>query len=434
VFVNHSLKNNMAKQIKKDAKGRNAVSMGQSLFGEDVLKTLSLRDTYRYPPFTILDSKQGDWQARRKWWVAKGIESEIGRKEGLAYDINFEKYGLSSGYAKKEEGVEAEKSAFEKGTSVFDAALCELMYSWFAPEGGSVLDTFAGGSVRGIIAGCMGLKYTGIELRPEQVAANIEQGKKFLGTEAGFIEPTWICGDSAVVTPTLEEKFDFFFSCPPYMDLEVYSDMEADLSNMSDEEFTRLYTDIIVAGCSKLKDNRFGCFVIGDVRDPDGFYKDFVTITKNAFYAGGTKLYNDIVLLNSVGTAAMRAGRPMLNRKLAKIHQNVLVFYKGDPSKIQDTYNTPEEIEKFTKQTKKAEQIIETAEAVVDAVVSMDFSDKPSETVVIEYTPTENCKVIPAVKTIDELGLNTPNDKWEAAAINQVCNKPAEPENWNEVF
>ena len=62
------------------------------------------------------------------------------------------------------------------GTSIFDPVLCELIYRWFAPKAGVVLDPFAGGSVRGIVAARLGLTYVGIDLRAEQVAANREQG------------------------------------------------------------------------------------------------------------------------------------------------------------------------------------------------------------------------------------------------------------------
>lgn len=46
------------------------------------------------------------------------------------------------------------------GTSIFDPVLCELAYRWFCPPGGSILDPFAGGSVRGIVAGILGREYT----------------------------------------------------------------------------------------------------------------------------------------------------------------------------------------------------------------------------------------------------------------------------------
>ena len=69
-------------------------------------------------------------------------------------------------------------AAGQSGTSIFDPVLCELAYRWFCPAGGTVLDPFAGGSVRGVVASKVGLKYIGVELREEQVEANRVQGDK----------------------------------------------------------------------------------------------------------------------------------------------------------------------------------------------------------------------------------------------------------------
>ena len=48
------------------------------------------------------------------------------------------------------DGGESENT--QSGTSIFDPVLCELAYRWFCPPGGTVLDPFAGGSVRGIVS------------------------------------------------------------------------------------------------------------------------------------------------------------------------------------------------------------------------------------------------------------------------------------------
>ena len=42
------------------------------------------------------------------------------------------------------------------GTSIFDPVLCEVLYNWYSPAGGVVLDPFAGGSVLGITAEMLG--------------------------------------------------------------------------------------------------------------------------------------------------------------------------------------------------------------------------------------------------------------------------------------
>ncbi|WP_368909071.1 hypothetical protein, partial [Escherichia coli] len=77
--------------------------------------------------------------------------------------------------------------------------------------------------------------------------------------------------------------------------------------------------------------NRFAIVVISDVRDKAGFYRDLTGLTKSIFEKNGIYFYNDLILLNSLGSGALRARRNMRNRKLVRIHQNVLVFYKGNP-------------------------------------------------------------------------------------------------------
>jgi hypothetical protein len=60
-------------------------------------------------------------------------------------------------------------------TSIFDPVLCELVYLWSCPPAGLVLDAFAGGSVRGIVANRLGRRYYGVDLSARQIAANEEQ-------------------------------------------------------------------------------------------------------------------------------------------------------------------------------------------------------------------------------------------------------------------
>ena len=39
----------------------------------------SLSDRFGVPPFTILDARRGEWQERKRQWLALGIKSELGR-------------------------------------------------------------------------------------------------------------------------------------------------------------------------------------------------------------------------------------------------------------------------------------------------------------------------------------------------------------------
>ena len=282
-----------------------------------------LSDTFGAPPVSVLDTKQGYWQDRKRAWISLGLESEIGRKASCL-PTNLGKYGRSG----------------SSGISMFDPVLCELMYTWFNIEGGSVYDCFAGGSVRGIVADKLGYKYTGIELRQEQVDAN-----KRNAVELG-LAPTWYCDDSLNADKYIEDNsIDMCFTCPPYANLEVYSDLPNDISNMDYNNFLDTYDQILSIACRKLKEDRFFVIVVGDVRDKQGAYRNFLSDTKNIMLKNNLCLYNECILLESLGSACLRAGKFMrATRKITKVHQNVLIFYKGNIKNIKEIYSDDIEI------------------------------------------------------------------------------------------
>ena len=147
------------------------------------------------------------------------------------------------------------------------------------------------------------------------------------------VRPVWVCGDSMETLDDAPDA-DFVFSCPPYGDLEQYSDDPRDLSAMEWHTFVAAYKRIILRSVARLKPDSFACFVVGDFRDNKGFYRNFVSETIDGFEQAGARLYNEAILATSVGSAAMRVTKQFeASRKMAKTHQNVLVFCKGDPRK-----------------------------------------------------------------------------------------------------
>lgn len=280
------------------------------------------------PPFSVLNSREGFWQDRKRAWVGLGLQSELGRDSGLTYGVPET---LKDGRKARMKG--------DSGTSIFDPVLCELSYLWWTAPGQKVLDPFAGGSVRGIVAAVMGRRYVGCELRGEQVAANREQALAMHRAQPGLLKtrPMWVEGDSLQTVPQQPADFDFVFSCPPYGNLEVYSDDPADISNKTHGQFLELYRAIIAAACDRLADDRFAAFVVANYRpkETSGKMTDFVGDTIAAFQDAGLSFYNDVILVNAVGTAAMRANTNFVrgHRKVVKSHQNLLVFVKGDPAR-----------------------------------------------------------------------------------------------------
>jgi DNA modification methylase len=278
------------------------------LFGNVIVTDPILREQFIEPPFSVLDTKSGNWQRRKKLWASLGIKSEIGRSSVV---------------------INMDTTKQEKNTasyvSIFDPALCEVLYKWFCIEGGEILDCFAGGSVRGIVANKLGYKYTGIDIRQEQIDSNREQALEILDVTN---QPNWFVGDSNLVLDGFNKQFDFVFSCPPYADLEVYSDLEGDISNMPYIQFMKAYESIIEKSCKLLKKDGLACFVVGEVRDKNGNYIGFVPDTIRAFKKCGMKFYNEAILLNAIASASMRANGNMKSKKLVKVHQNILVFKK----------------------------------------------------------------------------------------------------------
>lgn len=256
------------------------------------------------PPFSILDTRKGDWIDRRKQWQLKigdnGESREGTLGVGLLEDIN--------------------------SVSILDAAMAEILVKWFGKVGGVAFDPFAGDTVFGFVSASLGMHFVGIELRQEQATINQERCDKH-GLSARYICDTSEKMDEYVAN----DSVDFVFSCPPYADLEVYSDDPRDLSNMSHDNFFLIYRKILQNTYAKLKNNRFAVIVMGDVRGKDGGYIGTVNQTITIMLEAGFKLYNELILINSHGTLPIRAGAAMRkSRKVGKTHQNILVFLKGD--------------------------------------------------------------------------------------------------------
>lgn len=278
---------------------------------EVVVSHKKLQETFIVPPFSILDSRQGYWMERKKSW--KNLIGDEGDSREYALD-------------------EAIMANINQGVSILDPVLSELIVRWFGLPQSKMFDCFAGDSVFGYVASYLGNSFTGVELREEQVKLNNSR-------VTGF-NSKYICDDGQNVCNHIQKNSqDLLFSCPPYFDLEVYSDLPNDASNQqSYEDFIKILDNAFTGAISCLKDDRFAAIVVGDIRRQDGFYYDFITDIKNIFIKNGMGLYNEMVLVEPIGTLPQRVGRYMTNRKIGKCHQNVLVFYKGDTSKIKNNF------------------------------------------------------------------------------------------------
>ena len=272
----------------------------------------SLQRDFIAPPFSILDGRQGYWLDRKRWW-----KEQINDK-GQARAVSIIDTNISRG----------------ESASILDPALSEVILQWFTPyTGAKVFDNFAGDTVFGYVAGSLGHSFTGIELRKEQAEFNNERTME--------LDAHYICDDGRNVDKHLQAgSQDLYFSCPPYYDLEVYSDDPNDASNQASyEEFYQILDEAFTKAIACLKDNRFAVVVVGNIRnDKTGGYYNFVGDVVNTFIRNGMYFYNDMILIDPIGSAGIRARKSMLRRKVVKVHQNVLVFYKGDHKQIDSLF------------------------------------------------------------------------------------------------
>lgn len=357
-----------------------------------------MTDTFIVPPFSVLDTRQGYWQDRKREWLAYGMRSELGRGDRLTYvggdrdetdldPVSAKIVGMKRGSGslapgssgpkrspkdvwldtatgKRASAVTSRREAdaasnltgapklpewadngtenMAAGTSIFDPVLCEVAYRWFIPvESGRVLDPFAGGVVRGAVASILGHRYVGVDLSEGQVKANRAQEWVWGDGPA----PTWVVGNSIDLPslvdedPALAGPYDLVFTCPPYYDLEVYSDADGDLSSMeSYEAFLSDYRAILAHACAELNEDRFAVVVVSEVRDSHrrgGPFVGLVPDTIRALTDAGLVFYNEMILVNAAGTLPLRAARQFqATRKIGRTHQNVIVAYKGNPAGV----------------------------------------------------------------------------------------------------
>lgn len=326
---------------------------GDGIGGLPEAEAGSLEEYFIVPPFSVLDSRTARWQTRKTAWSERIGDLGESREEVLYRSIPIKYPQLYKEFIKlrrlgkvktsdfrewlesvPEERLEIENSRrAAAGVSILDPVLAEISCKWFGIDGGAAFDCFAGDTCFGFVSASCGMKFTGIELREEQVRINNDR--------VAGLDAKYICDDGQNVAQHIApESQDLLFSCPPYFNLEVYSNDPKDASNQDTyEDFIKIIRNAFTAAAGCLKENRFAVIVVGDVRDEDsGEYYDFPGDVVRIFKDAGLHFLNEMILLEVTTSAAIRAGKFMEGRKVCKCHQNVLVFYKGNPLMVADNF------------------------------------------------------------------------------------------------
>jgi hypothetical protein len=243
--------------------------------------------------------------------------------------------GESGHDGERSETFRGDHNSVYTGTySVFPAPLVEwilLRYSQ-RPDGLQpgvpcrVLDAFAGGPPRGAVSGIMGYEYHGIEVRQQQIDEN-----KAVMERLGLKNVHYHLDDGRFMDIPGTD-FDIGLTCPPYYDLEVYSDLTNDISASS--SYQQFNADMAMCAASyldKIRPLGFVCVVVGPFRDKNtGELRDFPGHTIANFREAGFIYWQDIILSKNFGSAAQRSTNAWRGKKLVPIHEHLLVFRKPE--------------------------------------------------------------------------------------------------------
>jgi hypothetical protein len=220
--------------------------------------------------------------------------------------------------------------------SVLDPVACEVILRFFMPtKGKRVYNPFGGGVQFGFVSGDYGYEYVSSEIRQNQCDANNAICQDFKSVK-------FVKSDSSTYTP--EGKFDLCFSCPPYYQVEEYLDYDgaAPAGELNTIPTYEAFRDTLFAGYKKaiaaLNDNCFFVVMTGDSRDKNGAYYGCEAEHEIFFKEQGLSIYNKIIYLECEFTRLAQAKVTLNYRKFPKREQKILVFYKGDISKISELY------------------------------------------------------------------------------------------------
>lgn len=272
-----------------------------NLFGERQ-KKLSMKDRIGFIPISI-------WQP--DWNVVNTLKPIVG-DDGSTRELIGDKMQLPGS---------------KYSVSIFNPHLAQMILSAYCPTKAKIYDAFGGGGTRGFIATAMGHDYLGVEIRADEVE-RIQRQMDTLG-----LHFTMVAEDSTkfAIQP---EVFDFSYSCPPYYDLEVYSELEGDMSNADTyEDFLKMLAQSLVISYLGLKPGALCVWVVGNFRDKKGclvhFNGDLARLGKEV----GFDLWDELIFWGASGAAHQRAGQFEANRKSVRVHEYIVIFKKPERSK-----------------------------------------------------------------------------------------------------
>lgn len=258
------------------------------------------------------------------------------KKRGGGYAFHYKKNQRSI-YKNKNYTPGLEKSGMKlqgrtNTLSAFPQNIGRIITKIYCPEGGTVVDFFAGHNSRMELCYKAGMNYIGFDICHDFMVENRKMAETLdrRNKESLLPNSNWIKlyeGSSAKVDLP-DDYGDFSITSPPYWDIEYYGPEEKQLGKSKTyKDFIRNLFPHVAENYRILKQGAFCCWFINDFRKDKVFYPYHIDLYGLFIEAGFTPFNTYIVDLGNPVNAAFV--RDIINNKiLPKKHEYILVFRK----------------------------------------------------------------------------------------------------------
>jgi len=248
--------------------------------------------------------------------------------DGLEDKLGFKPHSMWYDYPRTVDGISEKMIALPERnnsnphqhkysrTSVEEIRRIVLTYM---REGDFFLENCCGWSTFGSIAAIHGYKGIGIDIWETA----LEYSRKQIQEVKGNVE---ILEMDGMDTDFSDEKFDYVYCNPPFMDVEIYSGKENDISGSNDEEFNSNFEKLMMENYRILKKDKLCTITISDTRKR-GVISSLLNVVLNSAFKANFKLH-DFVIVEVLGVANMYRKKAFENKRMPKNHEYVITFVK----------------------------------------------------------------------------------------------------------
>lgn len=197
--------------------------------------------------------------------------------------------------------------------SPFPEEVARLCYELYLSDHKSIFDPFAGWGERGFYAKQYGKEYRGFDINPDAIS--------YAAKEFGVSNTLADSADAQI------PRFDGLITCPPYWNLEIYSDDGID-SAPTWASFLYEYWHVIGRAYAAAKQGAIFCIQVGDWR-ANGIYYDLAHKTRSLFEELGAITIDDVIISRK-NVSKIKVMLPQAKRLgySVKVHEYLMVFKK----------------------------------------------------------------------------------------------------------